>query len=140
MRLTTLLLGHLLVLLSRATFTSSSEAFQDGKSITLTVIVQPGRSDCFYEHLNHGSTVYIDYQVLSSSQEDSQDISFYFRSPSQADIISGNNVTVDTHEYVVTEEGIHEFCIDNTNSMFSEKTVFFDIYILRDPNAVSLQF
>lgn len=140
MKLQTLIIGHvLLVLTFKVTSISSNTLLPDGRSrsITLTTIVGPGYSDCFYEPLKQGSIINIDYQVLSTGNDDSNDISFQFMSPSSRKIFQDHKLTDKNHEYVVQEGGIHEFCFDNTFSTFSEKVVFFEIYIEQDINYVS---
>ncbi|KAL1463240.1 hypothetical protein WDU94_015013 [Cyamophila willieti] len=135
MNLQTLVVITLLFLTS---IVSSNVLLSDGRSqsITLTTVVQPGYSDCFYEKLKHGSTISIDYQVLSTGHDDNHDISFQLRSHTGRTILEDFKLTDKTHEHVVDEEGIHEFCFDNTFSTFSEKVVFFEIYIEPDINDI----
>lgn len=144
MSLKLLLMGHFLILnlISTVKFiTCSSEGglYPDDrtKAITLTTIVQPGYSDCFYENLKLGSTVNIDYQVMSTGNDDNNDITFMFNSPSGRELINEYKQMESSQTYVVDEEGIHELCFDNSFSTFSAKVVFFEIYIERDINDVS---
>uniref|UniRef100_A0A8D8V1H8 Transmembrane emp24 domain-containing protein 5 n=1 Tax=Cacopsylla melanoneura TaxID=428564 RepID=A0A8D8V1H8_9HEMI len=136
MNLQTLLVVTLLFLTS--TVSSSELLLSDGRSrsISLTTVVQPGYSDCFYEPLRHGSKIGIDYQVLSTDHDDNHDISFQMRTPSGRTILEDFKMTDKTHEHVVDEEGVYEFCFDNTFSTFSEKVVFFEFYIEPDINDI----
>lgn len=144
MRLKTLSLGNFLIwnLISIVKFIACSTEgglYPDDrtKAITLTTIVEAGYSDCFYENFKHGSTVNIDYQVISTGNDDNNDITFKFNSPSGRELINEYKQTESSHTHVVNEEGIHELCFDNTFSTFSGKVVFFEIYIERDIDDVS---
>ena len=98
----------------------------------LTVEVEPGREECYYQFLDQGETLTVDYQVLDTSGEIANlDIDFNLSLP------SGEAVVVQYRR----EEGRHSFsggnykvgdykiCFNNKFSVLSSKLVLFEVTV-----------
>ena len=98
----------------------------------LTVEVGPGREECYYQFLDQGETLTVDYQVLDTSGEIANlDIDFNLSLP------GGEAVVVQYRR----EEGRHSFsggnykvgdykiCFNNKFSVLSSKLVLFEVTV-----------
>ncbi|KAF5289471.1 hypothetical protein FQR65_LT11844 [Abscondita terminalis] len=97
----------------------------------LTINIDPGREDCFYQHIKAGENVDLEYQVIDGGHGD-LDISFTISEPMgrvlTADIKKPENV----HSFEALQNGDYKFCFDNTFSSYNTKTVFFELLVDRD--------
>lgn len=97
----------------------------------LSVMVEPGRRECFHQIINPNVPVEVDYQVIKGGE---MDISFWVNSPSNRIIITELRKNVGQHNFVTEESGEYRFCFDNSFSRFATKQVFFYVGT-NDPNA-----
>ncbi|KAK2726985.1 hypothetical protein QYM36_007730 [Artemia franciscana] len=101
------------------------------KERQLTVSVQPGAKDCFYIKVHSGQTLDIDYQVIDGGQGE-LDLDFQLISPSRRLIVSETRKKYGTHRQTMDETGDYKACFDNSFSIYSAKSVFFEILIEND--------
>ncbi|KAK2702054.1 transmembrane emp24 domain-containing protein 1-like [Artemia franciscana] len=101
------------------------------KERQLTVSVQPGAKDCFYIKVHSGQTLDIDYQVIDGGQGE-LDLDFQLISPSRRLIVSETRKKDGTHRQTMDETGDYKACFDNSFSIYSAKSVFFEILIEND--------
>merc|ERR1712071_145799 len=95
-------------------------------SAEYTITVEPGNKDCFYINVPQNSYLELDYQVIDGQQGE-LDIDFYIASPTGRTIVLESRKSDSSHRNQVTESGDHSICFDNSFSIFSSKTVFFEI-------------
>jgi len=100
-----------------------------------TITVEPGKEDCFYINVPENSYLELDYQVIDGQQGE-LDIDFYISSPSGRRIVMESRKSDSSHRNKVTESGDHSICFDNMFSMFSSKTVFFEISTDNDEDQI----
>ncbi|XP_071450509.1 transmembrane emp24 domain-containing protein 5 [Hetaerina americana] len=103
----------------------------------MTVNIEAGRKECFFQNLKYGQVLDLEYQVIDGGQGEI-DISFQLYTPSNRIIVAENKKPDSSHRYTVEEEGDHQLCWDNTFSRFNSKTVFFEIIV--DSEAESWDF
>ncbi|XP_065563771.1 transmembrane emp24 domain-containing protein 1-like [Artemia franciscana] len=101
------------------------------KERELTISVQPGAKECFYIEVHSGQTLDIDYQVIDGGQGE-LDLDFQLISPSRRLIVSETRKSDGTHRQTMDETGDYEACFDNSFSIYSAKSVFFEILIEND--------
>jgi len=95
-------------------------------SAEYTITVEPGKEDCFFLDVPQNSYLELDYQVIDGQQGE-LDIDFYIASPSGRRIVMESRKSDSSHRNQITESGDHSICFDNSFSIFSSKTVFFEI-------------
>jgi len=99
-----------------------------GSQKEMTIFVESGTSECFYEPARRGSVIDLEYQVIDGGYGD-PDISFVLYD-TEGELISSDYKKSDNiHRLEVKVDGDHRFCFDNSFSMFNRKTVFFEIVI-----------
>lgn len=102
-----------------------------GSQKEMTIFVESGTSECFYETAKSGSIIDLEYQVIDGGYGD-PDISFVIYN-TEGEIVSSDYKKSDNvHRLTVSADGDHRFCFDNTFSMFNRKTVFFEVVIETD--------
>lgn len=94
----------------------------------LTVLVEPGKTDCFYAKVLDKQVIDIEYQVIDGGHGD-LDISFSLHEPSGEMRVNEFKQSDNIHRVPTKMEGDHKFCFDNSFSMFNSKTVFFEIIV-----------
>ncbi|XP_022819184.1 transmembrane emp24 domain-containing protein 5-like [Spodoptera litura] len=94
----------------------------------MTIIVQPGKIDCFFHKVVTDEIIDIEYQVIDSTHGD-LDISFQMSDPGGRMIVADYKKPENSHRHTATQDGDYRFCFDNSFSTFSKKTVFFDMLI-----------
>ncbi|XP_075218620.1 transmembrane emp24 domain-containing protein 1-like [Lycorma delicatula] len=99
-----------------------------GLEVELTIYIDPGREECFYQPLKASQELEIDYQVVSGGQGE-LDINFHFYDPDGVVLFTDSKHGENSHRHVITEDGDYKLCWDNYFSSFNPKTVFFSIYI-----------
>lgn len=97
----------------------------------ITVTIDAGREDCFFQLVKEGEAIDIEYQVIDGGHGD-LDISFRLFEPTgrilQADFKKSEN----SHRLEAKQTGDYKFCFDNTFSTYNPKTVFFELIVERD--------
>lgn len=104
----------------------SADAIHSQREIT--VRVEPGSIECFYEKVKPGQIIDFEYQVIDGGHGD-LDISFELQNPNGHAMITEYKRSDNIHRFDVTFDGDYRFCFDNTFSTFNTKTVFFELII-----------
>lgn len=99
-----------------------------------TVVVKPGEVSCFYETAKANQLIDVEYQVIDSDHGD-YDISFEIRNPNGYAMETDYKKSDNIHRLNAHIDGDYGFCIDNSFSVYSSKTVFFELIIEWDENA-----
>ncbi|XP_055911174.1 transmembrane emp24 domain-containing protein 1 [Eupeodes corollae] len=97
----------------------------------MTINVEAGTMDCFYQHVKTGEVIDIDYQVIDGSHGD-LDISFTLSEPVGLIIVSDFKKSENIHRYEAKKDGDYRFCFDNSFSTFNRKTVFFELVVEKE--------
>lgn len=97
----------------------------------MTIFVDSGRSECFYEKASEGNVIDIEYQVIDGGHGD-LDVSFVFYDGQGLLVASDYKKSDNIHRLEVKVDGDHRFCFDNSFSTFNRKTVFFEIIVESD--------
>lgn len=97
----------------------------------LTVNVEAGISECFYETVKAGQVMDIEYQVIDGDRGE-LDINFHWSAPSGRQIVSDFKKGENTHRHEASEDGDYKMCWDNSISHFNSKTVFFEFMVDQD--------
>lgn len=100
-----------------------------------TIFVDAGATECFYEDVKFGNVIDIEYQVIDGGHGE-PDISFAMYDTNGHTLSSDYKRTDNIHRHNVKDDGGHRFCFDNSFSMFSSKTVFFEIIVESDEQGV----
>lgn len=105
------------------------------KQMDLTVHIEAGDRSCFYERVKPGQVIDIEYQVIDGGHGD-LDVSFELQNPNGYHLVREYKKSDNIHRVTATLDGDHEFCFDNSFSTFSRKTVYFEIIIESEGEAV----
>ncbi|XP_035795982.1 transmembrane emp24 domain-containing protein 5-like [Anopheles albimanus] len=97
----------------------------------LTINVEAGQQDCFYEQAKAGQTIDIEYQVIDGGHGD-LDISFELAEVTGRTIFADYKKSDNIHRYPVPYDGEFKFCFNNDFSRHNSKTVFFELIIERE--------
>jgi len=76
--------------------------------------------------ITEGTEYEVEYQVIDGGE---LDINFVVSTPSGMVIIPDIRKNGDLHKLRASETGDYSFCLDNSFSHFSNKVVFFDLYV-----------
>ncbi|XP_059488736.1 transmembrane emp24 domain-containing protein 5-like [Neocloeon triangulifer] len=112
-----------IILLLCSTLCSSSS-----KENEMTVSIDPGVEECFFQNLKFGTHVDVEYQVIDGGQGE-LDINFNMWSPSSHLVVSDYKKSENSHRFPIQEDGDYKFCWDNSFSSYNSKTVFFEILV-----------
>jgi len=96
--------------------------------LDMTVRVEPGKEECFYEKVEQNKYLYVEYQVIDAGQAN-LDIHFKIASPSGTNIVQEFMKSDGSHREQVTEAGDYQICFDNTFSTFAHKVIVFELMI-----------
>ncbi|XP_037939763.1 transmembrane emp24 domain-containing protein 5-like [Teleopsis dalmanni] len=94
----------------------------------MTVHIDAGKIECFFQHAKQGHTIDIEYQVIDGGHGD-LDINFALADPIGMILVNDFKKPENIHRLDVAKEGPYRFCFDNSFSMFNRKTVFFELII-----------
>ena len=103
-----------------------------GFSSQLTVEVEPGREECYYQFLDLGESLTLDYQVLDTSGEiASLDIDFNLSLPSGEPIVVQYRRESGHHSFPGGnyKVGDYKICFNNKFSVLSSKLVTFEVTV-----------
>merc|ERR1712168_1007770 len=93
----------------------------------MTVEVMPGTEDCFFDVVEYGNSLTVEYIVLDGGHGD-LDINFRIVSPDGSDVVNNVKSRNGIHKnHGVGAPGDYKVCLDNTFSFISSKTVYFKI-------------
>lgn len=103
------------------------------KQKELTIKLKAGETTCFYESIQLNRLIDIEYQVIDGSYGE-LDISFEIRNPHGHIIETDYKRSDNIHRISAHVEGDYGFCFDNAFSIYSGKTVFFELIVEYDEN------
>lgn len=99
-----------------------------GTQKEMTIFVDNGNTECFYESAKVGNVIDLEYQVIDGDHGN-VDVSFVMYDSTGQIVASDYKKTDNIHRHEVKMDGDHRFCFDNTFSMFNRKTVFFEVIV-----------
>lgn len=114
-------LSYYLMFLSVLTIVNSLEK-------EITVNIEAGKEECFYQNIKEGNVIDIEYQVIDGSHGE-LDISFQLVDPTGRIIFADFKKSENGHRVEATLTGDYKFCFDNKFSSYNMKTVFFEIIV-----------
>lgn len=94
----------------------------------LTVRIEPGAIECFYERSQKHQIIDFEYQVIDGGHGD-LDISFELTNPNGHPMVTEYKKSDNIHRFDVHVDGDYRYCFDNSFSSFNTKTVFFELII-----------
>lgn len=94
----------------------------------MTVNIDAGKEECFYEAAKKGDGVDIEYQVIDGGHGD-LDITFRLADPNGRILIADFKKPENNHRVDAEMDGDYRFCFDNTFSSYNTKTIFFELII-----------
>ncbi|XP_031557158.1 transmembrane emp24 domain-containing protein 5-like [Actinia tenebrosa] len=98
----------------------TSEALKSG----FTIKVEAGNKECFFEEIKSNVSLDVEYQVVEGGE---LDINFYLKQPNGKILLEDVQKSDETHNIITPEDGVYEFCFDNSFSSLSSRTVFADL-------------
>lgn len=99
-----------------------------GSERQFTIHVEPGREECFYEAVQKGQILDIEYQVIDGGHGD-LDVNFAVVSPAGRLLVNEYKKTDSVHRQEAKEDGDYKICFDNTFSHISTKVIYFEIIV-----------
>ncbi|XP_061625495.1 transmembrane emp24 domain-containing protein 1b [Phyllopteryx taeniolatus] len=103
------------------------EVFSYGEeSSEFTFLLQAGKSDCFFQRAIQNGTMEVEYQVIGGA---GMDVDFTILNPEGTPMVVETRRSDGVHVVEPTVEGDYQVCFDNSFSRFSEKMVFFELYV-----------
>lgn len=93
-----------------------------GLQTELSIIIEAGRRECFFQQLLTGMHIETDYQVISGGD---MDISYWISSPTNRVVYTELRKQGGQANFQTQETGEFRFCFDNSFSRFAHKQVFF---------------
>ncbi|XP_054635326.1 transmembrane emp24 domain-containing protein 1b [Dunckerocampus dactyliophorus] len=96
------------------------------ESSEFTFLLQAGKSDCFFQRAIQNGTMEVEYQVIGGA---GMDVDFTILSPEGIVLVAESRRSDGLHMVEPTVKGDYQICFDNSFSHFSEKIVFFELYV-----------
>lgn len=106
--------------------TINAEAVYSQKE--LTIRVEAGAIECYYERAQKNQIIDFEYQVIDGGHGD-LDISFELQNPNGHPMVTEYKKSDNIHRFDSQVDGDYRFCFDNSFSSFNTKTVFFELII-----------
>jgi len=99
------------------------------KEQEMTLEVPAGKEECFYESVQEGHTISVEYQVVDSGsgQYSELDINFRVLHPRGHPLIAEFKKSDGVFSQTIKEAGDYKICFDNKFSYVSSKTVYFEL-------------
>ena len=109
----------------------------------LEVEISKGQQECFFQAVEVGETITVDYMVSSSTGEFSKfDIDFKMMQPGGAPVVMEYRKEEGHHRFAGGKlpqgTGDYKICFDNSFSFISSKTVHFFVEIEKEANVVTV--
>jgi len=100
-----------------------------GMEREMTVNIDAGKEECFFENVPKGNAITVEYQVIDggSGQLSELDISFRLVDPKGKPLFAEFKKPDGAHTVRAEEEGDYKICFDNKFSYLSSKVVYFEI-------------
>ncbi|XP_072182437.1 transmembrane emp24 domain-containing protein 5-like [Diadema setosum] len=90
----------------------------------MTVVVPPGKRECFHQAMKEDFNLEFEFQVLEGGD---LDINFILRSPTNKALATEARKPDGIYSFHLQETGDYLFCFDNSFSRMSDKVVYFDL-------------
>lgn len=97
----------------------------------MTVFIQPGKEDCFYQNVLENEKIEIEYQVIDGGFGE-LDITFNLADPTGRILSSDYKKAENNHRVDAKMTGDYKFCFDNSFSVVTTKTIFFELVVEKD--------
>lgn len=97
----------------------------------ITVNIPAKTEECFYEPVQKGAVIDLEYQVIDGGHGD-LDITFHFVDPTGRILHADYKKSENNHRVEAALEGDYKICFDNRFSSYNSKTVFFELLIDSD--------
>jgi len=119
--------GDLLTLLALAVFCLILGV--EAREQEMTVEVGPGKEECFFESVQPGHTLSVEYQVVDSGsgQYSELDINFRVIHPRGHPLVAEFKKSDGVFSQQLQDLGDYKVCFDNKFSYVSSKTVYFEL-------------
>ena len=111
--------GRLLLFLSALSLIWSCATFQH---VSFTIKVRARKRECFYDALEPGDVVRMEWQVVKGG-----DIDFFFTEPDYTIRVVHQRSPGSASMVNIEAKGEYEICLDNTFSTMTDKLVFFSV-------------
>jgi len=100
----------------------------------MTVHVEPGKEECFFESVPAKNSLTVEYQVIDggSGQTAELDINFRIVNSKGQPIFAEFKKPDGSHTHKSEETGDYKICFDNKFSYLSSKTVYFEIFNINE--------
>lgn len=98
----------------------------------LTVEIGAGQEECYYQPLDVGDTIVVNYQVIDTGGVNARlDIDFRMIKPDGVPVIIEYRRSEESHSFAGGKlmTGDYKFCFDNKFSVLSSKVVYFDVSV-----------
>lgn len=115
-------------LFSTCVFVCAIIASVCGVEKEITVYVDAGKQDCFYQEVKQGQVIDIEYQVIDGGHAELI-ITFQLIDPTGRILNADFKKSSNYHRTTAQMDGAYRFCFDNTFSSFTSKTVFFELVV-----------
>ncbi|GJJ78871.1 p24 family protein beta-1 [Entomortierella parvispora] len=92
------------------------------------VIVPAQERRCFFETLDKGDNLHISFQVGEGGH---LDVDFWITDPTESLVEDARKSASATYNHVATQKGKYEYCFSNTFSTLTEKTVGFNVLVMK---------
>ncbi|XP_060068185.1 transmembrane emp24 domain-containing protein 1-like [Ylistrum balloti] len=92
--------------------------------IDLTVEINAGAQDCFYQNVKKPVGIEIEYQVIDGGD---LDVTFSVQAPNGRVLLSDVQKSDAVHKVEAEVAGDYKICFDNTFSHFNPKVVYFEL-------------
>ncbi|XP_072019798.1 transmembrane emp24 domain-containing protein 3-like [Amphiura filiformis] len=92
----------------------------------LTFELPDNAKQCFYEEVDKGVKVSLEYQVVTGGQ---YDVDAYLEAPGQRVLYKERKKQYDTYTWTTDMKGVYKFCFSNEFSTFAHKLVYFDFMV-----------
>lgn len=98
----------------------------------MTVEVPAGAEECFFESVEQGQILEVEYQVIDGGQQNELEINFRILRPNGVPLISEFRKSDHTHRKAIDASGDYKICFDNSASHFHSKIVYFEVVVESD--------
>jgi len=95
----------------------------------MTVEVPAGAEECFFESVEQGQILEVEYQVIDGGQQNELEINFKILRPNGVPLISEFRKSDHTHRKAIDASGDYKICFDNSASRFHSKIVYFEVVV-----------
>ncbi|XP_061423900.1 transmembrane emp24 domain-containing protein 7-like [Lethenteron reissneri] len=92
----------------------------------VTFELKDNAKQCFYEDIDQGVKVTLDFQVITGGN---YDVDCRVKGPHDSVLYNENRKQYDSYAWTTEQRGTYEICFSNEFSTFTHKTVYFDLQV-----------